>query len=124
MLSEITIIGNLGADPEMKTVSNDVELSKLRVASKNRGKDAGTTWWSVTAWRGKAKYCSYLKKGDLVFVKGAIKSREYTNKDGVSCTAYEIDADEIKGFGKRSQTTEPKPSDKFGAEFDDDLPPF
>lgn len=124
MFSELTAIGNLGADPEIKTISDGVELAKFRIAVKNRGKDAGTTWWSVTAWRGKAKYCSFLKKGDLVFVKGAIKSREYTNKDGIKVTAYEVEADEIKGLGKRAGNNEQRPNNNYGSQFDDEIPPF
>jgi single-strand DNA-binding protein len=123
MFSKIVIVGHLGTDPEGRTTANGLELAKLRVAVKGRGKDADTVWWNVTAWRKSAEYCTkYLKKGELVLVEGRVNVREYTNKEGVQVKSYEIDSDHIQGFGKRNKNEEQTSRTSFNREFEEAVP--
>lgn len=100
-MSMITVIGNLVADPEIKTAAGH-KLAKLRIASNERIKDANgewkdsdTTYIDVTCWRRLAEGSESLKKGQRVIVNGKLKGRSFVRKDGTSGYGYEIEATEI-----------------------------
>jgi single-strand DNA-binding protein len=89
MYHEITLIGRLGRDPEMRYTPSGVPVTTLSVATDRRwtGNDGQqrkeVVWWRVTAWRQQAETCNeYLSKGDQVFVKGRIGGDRITQSDG------------------------------------------
>jgi len=97
--AKVTIIGRLGADPELRSLPNGDALASLRIVSAGRrqveGKwvDVDTTWWKVTAFRMLAEGCvDKLTKGDKVIVVGTIKESSW-EKDGVKQTRMEVVAD-------------------------------
>ena len=99
MSAKVTIIGRLGADPELRSLPNGDALASLRIVSAGRrqveGKwvDVDTTWWKVTAFRMLAEGCvDKLTKGDKVIVVGTIKESSW-EKDGVKQTRMEVVAD-------------------------------
>ena len=101
MSAKITIVGRLGADPEMRSLPNGDALASLRVVSSGRrqveGKwvDVDTTWWRVTAFRMLAEgTIDKLSKGDKVVIVGTIKESSW-DKDGVKQTRMEVVADSI-----------------------------
>lgn len=101
MSAKVTIVGRLGADPEMRSLANGDTLTSLRVVSSGRrqvdGKwiDVDTTWWRVTAFRMLAEGCiEYLTKGTKVIIVGTIKENSW-EKDGVKQTQLEVIADSI-----------------------------
>jgi single-strand DNA-binding protein len=100
-MSMITVVGNLVADPELKTVAGH-KLSKLRIASNERIKDSNgqwkdgdTTYIDVACWRRLAEGSEVLKKGQKVIVHGKLKGRSFERNDGSKGYAYEIEATDV-----------------------------
>ena len=89
MLNKVQLIGNLGADPEMRYMPSGDPIATLNVATSRRWKDKQTgerkeetEWHRVTLFGALAKTCGeYLKKGSKVFIEGRIKTDKY-QKDG------------------------------------------
>ena len=106
MFSKIALMGNLGSEPQTRTSQSGVQMTKLNIATKRRGKDGDETqWWNVTCFRQSAEYAAkYLKVGDLVYVEGKVSLREYTDRNGVIKTSADVDADSIKGLGRRDKS--------------------
>jgi single-strand DNA-binding protein len=105
-LNKVQIIGNLGADPEMRYTPSGAGVTNFRVAvSRNRrGSDGNmvdeTEWFRVVAWDSPnyklAEICNeYLRKGQKVYVEGRLQSRKYTDKDGIERTSVEIVANDM-----------------------------
>lgn len=105
-LNRVQIIGNLGADPEMRYTPSGSAVTNFRVAvSRNRrGADGNmvdeTEWFRVVAWDSGnyklAEICNeYLRKGHKVYVEGRLQSRKYTDKDGIERTSVEIVATDM-----------------------------
>ncbi len=95
----ITIIGNLGADPEMRYTQSGVAFTSFNVAVSDfrRGKDGqdeeNTDWFRVTCWRGLAEVANnYLQRGSQVFVEGRFRTSKWTGNDGETRTSLEVDA--------------------------------
>ena len=102
MFQKATIIGNLGADPEMRTTGGGLAVCNLRVAVAGRKKTDETTWWRVVCFRQAAEFAStYLKKGGLVLCEGEIKQSKWTDKNGQERTTLELVADTVKGLSKK-----------------------
>jgi len=102
----VQIIGNLGADPEMRSLPSGGGVTNFRVAvSRNRrGPDGNmvdeTEWFRCVAFDSAgyklAEICNqFLRKGQKVYVEGRLQSRKYTDKDGVERTSVEIVAGEM-----------------------------
>lgn len=97
-MNQTTIMGHLGADPEVRFTSGGQKVTTLRVAANQRraGKDE-TFWWRVTIW-GESfdKILTYFKKGSAIIVAGEmLKPEIYTNKEGqpqvsLNLVAYHI----------------------------------
>lgn len=99
MLNKVTLIGNLGADPELKTLSNGSKVCNLRIATSEawRDKNSGerkekTEWHRVTIWsEGLAKVAEqYLSKGSKVYIEGKIETRKWTDQSGAEKYSTEI----------------------------------
>jgi len=116
-LNRVQIIGNLGADPELRTIPSGVAVTNFRVAvSRNRrGQDGNmvdeTEWFRVVAFDSGgyklAETCNqYLRKGQKVYVEGRLQSRKYTDKDGVERTSVEIIASEMLMLSGRDEDEE------------------
>lgn len=88
MINQVTLIGRVGKDPEIRfTPQGDKKGAFFSIATNELGKDA-TTWHNVQAWEKQAELCEkYVKKGDLLYISGRIK---YSEKDGKYYTAIVI----------------------------------
>lgn len=117
----ITVIGNLVADAEPR-VASGYNLTRLRVASNERIKDANgewkdgdTTYIDVTCWRKLAEGAAQLKRGQRVVVQGKLKGRSYQTNDGRNAYGYEIEATDIglsvmpRGSSEAKTTKDVKP---------------
>ena len=91
-LNKVMLIGNLGRDPEVRYVMQDVPVATFTVATTEKGYRLAngtevpdqTEWHNVVLWRGLAKIAEqYLHKGDKVYIEGKIKTRTYDDKNGV-----------------------------------------
>jgi len=90
MVNKVTLIGNLGADPEIRRLENGVAVAKIRIATNENYKDrtsgewvTQTEWHNVVLWRHLAERAEqYLKKGKLVYIEGKLTTRKWQDQDG------------------------------------------
>jgi len=88
MVNDVTLVGFLGSDPEVKTV-NETQVAKFSLATNKKWKDKNTgekkeetQWHRIVAWGNLATLCStYLKKGSKVYIKGEITYRSWEEDD-------------------------------------------
>ena len=98
-LNKAMIIGNLGADPEVRYTQSNTAVANMSVATTERFKDRNgelqerTEWHKVVAWGRTAEVCQqYLKKGSLVYFEGPIQTNEWEDKNGQKRYTTEIKA--------------------------------
>lgn len=108
-MNKVMLVGNLTADPEMRTTPNGISVCSFRVAVSRRFKDAAgneqTDFIPVVAWRQLAELCGrYLSKGRKVGVVGTLQSRSYEDKQGNRRTAYDVVADEVEFLTPRGES--------------------
>ena len=103
MINKVLIIGNLGADPEVRYTQDGTATASFTVATTERwkGQDGqmkeATEWHRVVAWRRLAEICGeYLSKGSKVYVEGKLQTRKWTDQQGVERYTTEIVAREMK----------------------------
>ncbi|HVF86498.1 MAG TPA: single-stranded DNA-binding protein [Pyrinomonadaceae bacterium] len=101
--NKITIVGNLGRDPEMRYTPQGTPVCTFSIATNERRKDrAGelqdiTTWFRVTAWGKQAETASkYLTKGRRVYVEGRLHVEEWTDKEGKPRHTLEVNASDLQ----------------------------
>ena len=101
MSSSITVLGNLGADPE--EAQSGAGPVRLRIASTTGfGDRKRTTWYRANVWGKSREYAlSALRKGDTVFVTGELSADEWEGKDGSKRTTLEINCNAVQGPFKR-----------------------
>ena len=108
-VNKVIIVGNLGADPETRYMPSGDAVTNIRVATTDRYKDKQSgemkeaTEWHRIAFFGKLAEIAgqYLRKGSQVYVEGSLRTRKYTNKDGIEQYATEIRADSMQMLGSR-----------------------
>jgi single-strand DNA-binding protein len=109
----VTIIGNVGRDPEMRYLQSGAPVCSFSVAVTKRWTDRTsneqkekTTWFRVSAWRQLAETCNqYVHKGMQVLVVGTIEASAYLNKDGQPQGSLELTADTVRFLGNRADGT-------------------
>ncbi|MFZ2799727.1 MAG: single-stranded DNA-binding protein [Syntrophorhabdus sp.] len=109
-LNKAIIIGNLGADPEVRYTASGMAVATFNVATKETWKDKNnskqdrTEWHRVVAWGKLGEQAGeYLKKGRLVYVEGRMQTREYEGKDGIKRKTFEIVASMFRMLGPSGQ---------------------
>lgn len=100
----ITIVGNLTADPELRTTRNGGAVANFSIAATPRTFDKQSQQWVAgdalflrcSAWRDLASHCAAsLAKGMRVIAQGRLQQRSYQAQDGSNCTVIELQVDEI-----------------------------
>lgn len=100
----ITVVGNLTADPEMRTTSNGSTVANFSIASTprtwnrntNQFEDGQALFLRCSAWRDLASHCAQsLRKGMRVIAQGRLQQRSYQAQDGSNRTVIELQVDEI-----------------------------
>src|SRR3712207_1908972 len=118
--NHVVFIGNVGRDPEERTVNGDVKVCDFSLAV-DEGKDQEPLWLSVSAWRKLAEQVkAYVHKGDALLVSGKLSVRKYTDKLGAERTAVEVTADDVlfltpKGEAKELPTEDAAPPEPAAA---------
>lgn len=113
----ITVLGNVGRDPELRYTQNATAVCDFPIATNRRWTDSNgqqqeqTTWWRVTCWRNTAEIAAkYVKKGRQVLVVASqVEASAYIAKDGEPRASLEITADNITLVGSRSDSA-PEPN--------------
>ncbi|MBV7334688.1 single-stranded DNA-binding protein [Chloroflexi bacterium TSY] len=110
MYQQITLVGNLGNDPEMRYTPSGVPVASFRLAvnkswtTQDGQRQDKTTWFRITTWRKTAEIVSqYLTKGRQVLVIGEVdEPRPYTDREGNLRASLEVTAQIVKFLGNRS----------------------
>jgi single-strand DNA-binding protein len=132
MFHRVTLIGNVGQEPQMRYTPDGTPVTSLSVATKTslsketkpecptgwkesyNGRNwEVTTWWRVTCWRGLAETVNqYVRKGQQIFVEGEmageaangnLNPRVWTGQDGTARASFEITARTVKFLGSREE---------------------
>ena len=134
-VNRVILLGNLGADPELKYTPSNKAVCNLRVATQETWKDKSgvkqekTEWHRVTVWGDMGENCSkYLAKGRSVYVEGRLQTRSY-DKDGHKHYATDVIAEKVvflggaRGEGAASgRSDEPAGQQADAPVSDDDIP--
>ncbi|MCC7460986.1 MAG: single-stranded DNA-binding protein [Gammaproteobacteria bacterium] len=145
-INKVILIGNLGADPETRSMPSGMNVTNLRLATSESWKDKQTgemqerTEWHSVALFGRLAEISaqYLRKGSQVYIEGRLRTRKWQDKEGRDRYTTEIVADEMQMLGGRGgggtggaaserAPSRPEPAEAAsgpsGSEpFDDDIP--
>jgi len=105
-VNKVILVGNLGADPELRFTANQTPVCSLRIATGEKRKDASgnwvdhTEWHSIVAFGKTAENCSqYLQKGRQVYIEGKLQTRKWQDKEGKDRYSTEIIANTVQFLG-------------------------
>ena len=109
-VNKVIIVGNLGADPETRFLPSGDAVCNIRVATTDKWKDKAsgemkeqTEWHRITFFGRLGEVAGeYLKKGSQIYVEGSLRTRKYTDKDGVEKYATDIRGDVMQMLGSRA----------------------
>jgi len=108
-LNKVTLIGNLGNNPEIQTLENNVKVAKYSLATSEIFKDewgkthTTTDWHNVVMWRGLADLAEkFLRKGSFIYVEGKLKTRSYENKVGLKVYVSEVVVENLLMLEKKT----------------------
>jgi len=94
--AKVTLIGNLGSDPELKSVGNGQVCNFSLACSVGWGDKKQTIWFKVGAWGKQAEACErYLSKGSKVDVEGRLTTRVWTDREGAEHTDLVVNATDV-----------------------------
>ena len=107
-LNKVLLIGNVGADPDVRYLDNNGKVANFRLATTERYKDRNgelkenTEWHALCVFGKPADFVeNYVKKGAQLFVEGRLRTRLYTDKSGVEKSVTEIVVDNVQLLGSR-----------------------
>lgn len=114
MINKVILVGNVGMDPEVRSLETGVKVARIRLATTERlfnrqtnETTEHTEWHTITLWRGLAEVVDkYVRKGSQIYIEGRLRSREW-ERDGQKHYATEIVADELKLLGRRQDGAQP-----------------
>lgn len=109
MYQQITLVGNLGADPELRYMQDGTPVTSFRIATNRRWRTQdGTTqeetiWFGISAWERQAELCNqYLTKGQRVLVVGEIREPNiYTDREGNTRASLDVRARTVRFLSPR-----------------------
>ena len=110
-VNKVIIIGNLGRDPESRTFPSGEQVTNVTIATTDKWKDKqsgeqkeATEWHRVSFFGRLAEIAAqYLKKGSQAYVEGSLRTRKWTDKDGIEKYTTEIRAERLQLLGGRPQ---------------------
>jgi single-strand DNA-binding protein len=144
-LNKVTLIGNLGSDPEVRSVTGGNRVATFSLATSRTWNDASgakqekTEWHRCVVWNSKSSTLAdvverYVKKGDKLYIEGRIEYRQWQDKDGQTKYSTEINVRELimlgspRGGGEggvgRAPATKAKAGATAGAGTGDDFEEF
>ena len=133
MINNVTLIGRLVADPELRTTNTGKAVANFRIAvdrSYSKGGDKQADFITIVAWEKTADFISkYFGKGSMIALQGAIQTRNYEDSSGNKRTAFEVLAKEVSFCGGKNETapaptTMSAPTPDFEEITDDEELPF
>lgn len=117
MINKVILVGNVGADPEIRTLETGVKMARIRIATTERIYNRETQearehteWHNVVLWRNLADVADrFVRKGSQVYIEGRLRSREWTDQQNVKRYSIEIVADDLKLLGRKPEGGAPAP---------------
>ncbi|HED4436876.1 TPA: single-stranded DNA-binding protein [Pasteurella multocida] len=111
-VNKVIIVGNLGSDPDVRTMPNGEAVAKISVATSESWIDKNTNerktqteWHSIVFYRRQAEICGqYLKKGSKVYVEGRLKTRKWQDQNGQDRYTTEIQGDVLQMLDSRQDS--------------------
>ena len=125
MINKVILIGNVGADPEVRALEGGVKVARLRIATTERiynrqtqETKEHTEWHNVTLWRNLADVADrFIRKGSQVYIEGSLRTRDWTDKDGNKRYATEIVANDLKMLGCRGDAPASGADNSYGGSY-------
>ena len=109
-VNKVILLGNLGADPELRYTPNQVAVCTLSIATNERrkGQDGQwtdqTEWHRVIVWQKQAENCAqYLSKGRQVYIEGKLQTRKWQDKSGNDRYTTEVIAQIVQFIGQKGE---------------------
>jgi single-strand DNA-binding protein len=123
-VNKVIVVGNLGRDPEMRTFPSGDQVANVTIATTDKWKDKQSgemkeaTEWHRVVFNGRLAEIvgQYLRKGSQVYVEGSLRTRKWTDKDGIEKFTTEIRADQMQMLGSRQGMGGPGGDDGGGYE--------
>ncbi len=123
-VNKVTLIGNVGKDPETRYLESGIPVSTFSLATsesfknKNGDRVTATEWHNIVLWRGLAELAEkYVRKGDPLFIEGKIRTRTWEDKEGRRRYTTEIIASNMIMLSPRDK----KDIDEVDIPIDEDL---
>ncbi len=112
MINKVILVGNLGADPEIRYTQGGTPVANFNIATteswrnQDGGKEEHTEWHKIVVWRKLAEICGeYLSKGSKIYLEGRIRTRKWQDRDGNDRYTTEIEARDIQFLSTRGGGT-------------------
>ena len=121
-VNKVIIVGNLGKDPEVRSFPNGDRVANVTIATTDKWKDKQSsemreaTEWHRVVFNGRLAEIveQYLRKGSQVYVEGSLRTRKWTDQNGVEKYTTEIRADQMQMLGSRQGMGGPPPEEGAG----------
>ena len=112
MVNKVILVGNVGVDPEIRTLESGVKIARVRMATTERIFNRQTNetkelteWHSITLWRGLADVVDkYVRKGSQLYIEGRLQTREWMDKDNIKRYTTEVMANDMKLLGRKGDS--------------------
>ena len=108
MINKVILIGNLGRDPEVRSLDSGTKMARFSVATNESYKDKSgewqtlTEWHNIVLWRSLAERAEReLKKGNMVYIDGKLTTRKWSDKDGQDRYSTEVVANTYRLLDRR-----------------------
>lgn len=99
-MNNVTLIGRLTADPEIKTTQSGTACTRFNIAVDRRvkqGEEKQTDFITIVAWQQRAEFiCKYFSKGQRIALTGSIRTGSYTDRDGNKRNTFEVWAENVE----------------------------
>lgn len=113
-LAQVTVVGNLGKDPELRSMPNGTPVASFSICANQRGTDSQgqrtekQIWFNANVYGNSAKaVAEHLRKGDQALVQGRIDPDIWTGDDGKARLNLVVNASTVQFLGKRRAAGEP-----------------
>jgi single-strand DNA-binding protein len=104
-LNRVIIMGRMSKDAEIRVTGTGTKVTSFSLAVDRIGKDAGTDWLDIVAWKETAEFCGkHLGKGRNIVVEGRLQTRDWTDKDGNKRRNTEVVADRVYFADSKGET--------------------
>ena len=128
-VNKVILVGNLGADPELRHTQSGTAVCDIRLATNKKWKDKSgelkekTEWHRVVLWDKRGEVAAkWLKKGQQVYIEGEMQTRDWEDKDGNKRYTTEVVATDMQFIGSKGDGDGDKGGGRSSSSGNDDIP--